>query len=97
MFGYPCAFVGGNMFAGLHEHRTVVRLGADEAARRVAAGAAVPFEPMGRVMREYVVVPADTALDARALARWIQQAFRYVASLPPKAPRRGRALAPGRG
>lgn len=26
MFGCPCAFVEGNMFAGLHEDRLIVRL-----------------------------------------------------------------------
>jgi TfoX/Sxy family transcriptional regulator of competence genes len=93
MFGYPCAFVGGNMFAGLHEHRTVVRLGADETARRIAAGTAAPFEAMGRVMREYVVVPPDAARNPTALATWIREAFGYVASLPPKAPRPRRATA----
>ena len=28
MFGYPAAFVNGNMFAGLHEARFVLRLDA---------------------------------------------------------------------
>jgi TfoX/Sxy family transcriptional regulator of competence genes len=31
MFGYPAAFVGGNMVTGLHEARWVVRLGAMKA------------------------------------------------------------------
>ena len=31
MFGYPCAFVGGQMLAGLHQERLVVRL--DERGR----------------------------------------------------------------
>jgi TfoX/Sxy family transcriptional regulator of competence genes len=88
MFGYPCAFVGGNMFAGLHEHRVVVRLGTEAAARHVAAGTAAAFEPMGRPMREYVVVPSDAAEETKALAAWVDRGFRFTAGLPPKAPRR---------
>jgi hypothetical protein len=26
MFGYPCAFVGGNLFTGLHQENVIVRL-----------------------------------------------------------------------
>ena len=26
MFGYPCAFVGGNLFTGLHQEDVIVRL-----------------------------------------------------------------------
>jgi TfoX/Sxy family transcriptional regulator of competence genes len=48
MFGYPCAFVNGNMFAGLHEQRLIVRVPSEAASR--------PFEVMGKVMREYVAV-----------------------------------------
>lgn len=33
MFGCPCAFVNGNMFAGLHENRLLVRA-PEEAAKR---------------------------------------------------------------
>lgn len=84
MFGCPCAFVGGQMFTGMHEHRVVVRLPAEACARLVAAEAAAPFEPMGRRMREYVVVPEPVVRDATALGRWMRRALRYAAALPPK-------------
>lgn len=91
MFGYPCAFVNGNMFCGLHEERLFVRLGESERQRLLREPDACPFEPMpGRRMTEYVVVPDPLA--NRNLAKWLTRALRYTASLPPKPPRakRGR-------
>ncbi|MGH2704508.1 MAG: TfoX/Sxy family protein [Actinomycetota bacterium] len=84
MFGYPAAFVNGNMFMGLHEHRFVLRLPDEERARLLDEGA-TPFEPMpGRRMRGYVVVP-ESLLSARAeLEQWIARALQHAASLPPK-------------
>src|SRR5262249_43711000 len=64
MFGYPAAFVNGNMFAGLFQSSMIVRLSEDD-RRRSGAPA---FEPMpGRPMREYVVVPKDVLGSSTAL------------------------------
>jgi TfoX/Sxy family transcriptional regulator of competence genes len=85
MFGYPCAFVNGNMFCGLHENNICARLGAEEAARRIAAGRAAVFAPMpGRAMKEYVAIPAADRADAQRLRPWLQEALRYTAALPAK-------------
>ncbi len=91
MFGYPCAFVQGNMVTGLHEHRLIVRLPESERAELVAQGGAI-FSPMpGRVMKEFVVVPPGVLGKPATLASWVARAIAYGATLPPKAPRRGRA------
>ena len=86
MFGCPCAFVHGNMFCGLFEDRVLVRVGAPEAARRIAAGAADPFTPVpGRTMKEYVLIAsADAGDDARLAAR-LGEALAFARALPPKA------------
>jgi TfoX/Sxy family transcriptional regulator of competence genes len=85
MFGYPCAFVGGNMFCGLHENDLFVRLPETEREKLLAQPGAKPFEPMkGRAMREYVVVPAALHGDRAKLRRWLREGLRYAASLPPK-------------
>ena len=91
MFGYPAAFVNGNMMAGLFQDSMMLRLSAaDLAAMREQTGAR-PFEPMpGRVMREYVVVPPAILKSNAGLERWLGYAFAYVSSLPRKSakPRR---------
>jgi TfoX/Sxy family transcriptional regulator of competence genes len=56
MFGYPGAFVNGNLFAGLHEQRLVLRLSEAERARLQQQPNAGPFTVMGRSMREYAAI-----------------------------------------
>ncbi len=85
MFGYPCAFVNGNMFMGLHEERLILRLGDDERAKLLAVKGAVTFEPMkGRPMREYVVVPPSVLKDGAALRGWVKKSLAFAESLPKK-------------
>ena len=84
MFGNPSAFVNGNMFAGVFEDDIVVRLPAERRAELVEQAGAQPFAPGGRVMREYLIVPPVARADRDELARWLDEAFRFVASMPAK-------------
>jgi TfoX/Sxy family transcriptional regulator of competence genes len=85
MFGFPAAFVAGNMAAGIHQESVMVRLPAEERAARLADGWSL-FEPMpGRPMREYVALPSDVADDLTATRGWIERAAAYARTLPPKA------------
>jgi TfoX/Sxy family transcriptional regulator of competence genes len=84
MFGFPAAFVNGNMFMGLHEERLILRLD-NQPRQELLAGGAKLFEPMkGRPMKEYVVAPAALVDDRAALGTWAHKAFAYGKSLPPK-------------
>ncbi|MCB1109984.1 MAG: TfoX/Sxy family protein [Chlamydiia bacterium] len=83
MFGYPCSFLNGNMFTGLHEENWVLRL--SEADREeIKELGAEPFVPMGRAMKEYVLLPLSIRKDAVALRQWIQRSIDFVGALPPK-------------
>lgn len=85
MFGYPAAFVNGNMFAGLHGARLVLRL--PEAALRefMALDGAAPFEPMpGRAMKGYAVAPPSLLADKAGLSAWLERCFEGAAALPAK-------------
>lgn len=85
MFGYPCAFVNGNMFTGLHEERMIVRLAGAERAAIEKLGA-TDFTPLpGRTMKDYVVVPGAIVKDASALSRWVGKSFAHAKALPVKA------------
>ncbi len=82
MFGYPAAFVNGQMFAGVHQDQMILRLAPDD---RAAIGGAA-FEPMaGRPMCEYVVVPEAIRETPAELSGWLERALAYTAGLPPKA------------
>ena len=84
MFGYPCAFVNGHLFCGLHQDSVIVRLSEARRNALVAKGASV-FEPMpGRAMKEYVVVPAAIAADREKLRALLSDALAHASSLAPK-------------
>ena len=85
MFGGPCYWTGGNMFAAVHQESLFVRLGEKDRAELLAQPGAHLFEPMeGRPMKEYVVFPVDMIADRDALRGWMARGLAYAASLPPK-------------
>ena len=94
MFGYPAAFVNGNMAAGLHQEDLIVRLPEARRAVLLAKPGARIFEPMpGRAMWEYVVVPPPIVAKASALRAWIREAVAYAGTLPGKPKKRASAKA----
>ena len=84
MFGYPAAFIGGNMATGLFADRWVVRLTDGEIEGAKAAGAG-SFEPVpGKPMKSFVTIPdADVADDAR-IAGWVERGLATARALPAK-------------
>jgi TfoX/Sxy family transcriptional regulator of competence genes len=85
MFGYPCCFVNGNMFMGLHQENMFLRLSEHDRKAFLEIENAHQFEPMpGRVMREYVVIPPDMVENHEAINIWIRKSLEYVSGLLPK-------------
>jgi hypothetical protein len=84
MFGYPAAFVGGNMATGLFADSWVVRLPDAEIEPAKAAGAAA-FEVMpGKAMKSFVVVPPADVGDDAAIRHWVERGLAHAASMPAK-------------
>jgi hypothetical protein len=84
MFGYPAAFVGGNMATGLFADQWVVRLPDDQIADARTAGAG-SFEPIpGKPMKAFVVIPAADVDDDAALRRWVERGLAHAATMPAK-------------
>jgi TfoX N-terminal domain len=97
MFGYPSAFVGGNLVTGLHKHAWFVRLPApDETELRALGGGS--FDPMpGRPMRGYVTMPEAIVDDDEAVRAWLDRAVAFGRTLPEKSakpPKTARKPAP---
>jgi TfoX/Sxy family transcriptional regulator of competence genes len=85
LFGYPAAFVGGNLFMGLHQESLVLRLSDHDRGDFLKLRGASVFEPMpGRPMREYVTVPPPMLRQDAALAGWIRRSLEYATSIPAK-------------
>lgn len=77
MFGFPCAFVGGNMAAGLHEDRLIVRV--------PDAAASHPCVILGRTMKQYALIPDAASLPPETLRDWIARGMSFTRTMPPKA------------
>jgi hypothetical protein len=88
MFGYPCAFVSGHLFCGLHGDGIIVRLPEARRNALTAEGAGV-FEPKpGQAMKEYVVAPAAIVADRERLGALLGEALAYASSLASKPQKR---------
>jgi TfoX/Sxy family transcriptional regulator of competence genes len=85
MFGYPCAFENGHMFAGLFGDGLFVRLAEADRAALLELDGAAPFAPMkNRPMKEYAVLPPSMIEDEEAVKGWMRRGLAYAQSLPPK-------------
>ncbi len=84
MFGFPAAFVTGNLCCGTFNDRIMLRLPEDARAELGALGG-TPFEPMpGRPMNGYVAVGLHVFADESALHTWLERAATLTRTLPPK-------------
>jgi TfoX/Sxy family transcriptional regulator of competence genes len=93
MFGYPCAFVNGNMFVGLHEQNLIVRLSERDRDRAVVKSNAKPFAVNGRTMREYIAITDAPKRDPNEVAKFVKSAFDYAIDLAPKIKKENKAKA----
>jgi hypothetical protein len=84
MFGYPAAFVGGNLATSLFAERWVVRLPEAEIEAAKAAGAG-SFEPVpGKPMKAFVLVPPADVSDDAAIRGWVERGLAHAGSMPAK-------------
>lgn len=85
MFGYPCAFVNGQMMCGVFADRMMLRLSAEDRADFLKLKGAKLFEPApGRPMKEYVQAPPGMLKSETDLRKWLKKSLVYTRSLPPK-------------
>lgn len=93
-FGYPSAYVNGQMFSGLHNESMILKLPPGDLKTILALDGAHAFEPMpGRPMKEFAVVPPSLLHSEPELVEWLHKAFTYVGSLPPKPPKKSKKKA----
>ncbi|MCA9507190.1 MAG: TfoX/Sxy family protein [Myxococcales bacterium] len=85
MFGYPCAFLNGNMMTGLHEENFAIRLPSLERQKALDSKQGNIFAPMkGRIMKEYLALSKNIIDDKKKLHAWLLKSFDYTNSLPKK-------------
>ncbi len=85
MFGYPCAWIGGNMVTGLFGEEWWVRVSESEREALLALPDAHPLEVMpGRAMGSSVSLPPDLVAKDADVDAWLTRAIEFGRSLPPK-------------
>ena len=85
MFGFPCAWVQGNMLTGLFAEDWWVSVSEPERDALLQLPGAHQFEVMpGRAMGRYVVLPPDVVADDARVDVWLDKALAHTRSLPPK-------------
>ena len=85
MFGYPAAFVGGNLTTSLFGDHWVMRLPDDERAELMKLEGSGQFEPMpGRPMKGFAIVPPSIVADDASLDGWLGRAFAHARSMTAK-------------
>jgi hypothetical protein len=85
MFGYPCAWIAGNMVSGLFGEDWWVRVSEPERDALLALPGAHPLEVMpGKTMGRSVVMPPDVVSDDGLVDAWLEKAIAFTRSLPPK-------------
>jgi hypothetical protein len=85
MFGYPCAWIGGNMVSGLFAQEWWVRVSEPDREALLDLAGAHQFEVMpGKAMGRYVVMPPDVVADDARVGAWLTKAIEFTRTLPPK-------------
>lgn len=85
MFGYPVAFAGGHMMAGLFQDEMFARLPPTLRDDLDAEYGVRPFQPMpGRPMMAYTLLPEAILDDEGEVGRLLAAAYAFTAAMPPK-------------
>ena len=92
MFGGLGSVVNGNLFCGALGRKIFLRLPPEDLEALLREPGGGPFEPVkGHAMSGYATVPDSWTGDPIRIREGMKRAFTWVASLPPKAPKKKRA------
>jgi len=81
MYGHPAYYVGGKLFSSLFMDGVCVKLPESRVKKLIDNKAIFPFEPMGRKMREWILIVrgnSEEYLNDRSI---FEESVEYVSSL----------------
>jgi len=81
MYGHPAYYVGGKLFASLYMEGVCVKVPEPLVKELLKRDGIVPFEPMGRKMREWVQINRNKSKDYIKDKEIFEKSIEYVASL----------------
>jgi TfoX/Sxy family transcriptional regulator of competence genes len=83
MFGGTCYLLKGNMMAGVHAARLILRLGTEDGSAALDEPFVGPFDLTRKPMAGWVQVDPP-GFEGERLREWLVRARKFAASLPPK-------------
>lgn len=84
MFGGIAFLLNGNMCVGVWKDSLIVRLDATEGAAALYESHVREFDITGRPMKGWIMVEPAGLEEDRSVNEWLQRAFDFVSTLPPK-------------
>jgi len=81
MYGHPAYYVRGKLFASLYMDGVCVKIPEQRAKELLKKEGFAPFQPMGRKMREWVLIVHKNSDDYLKDKAIFQESINYVASL----------------
>ena len=83
VFGGTCYLLNGNMMAGVHGTRPILRLGVEDGSAAVVEPFVGPFDLTRKPMAGWVQVDPP-GFESEKLQDWLARSRKFAASLPPK-------------
>jgi hypothetical protein len=81
MYGHPAYYVGEKLFASLYMEGVCVKVPESLVSDLLNREGIVPFQPMGRKMREWILINRDKSEDYLNYKDIFEKSVEYVASL----------------
>ena len=84
MFGGVCHLINWKMFCGVYKEYLILRLGEEAGKKAMEMPFVRPFDITGRPMKGWVMVAQEGFKNDNELENWLNQAKKFVETLPPK-------------
>jgi hypothetical protein len=80
-YGHPAYYVGGKLFASLYLVGVCVKIPESLVTELLKRDGIIPFEPMGRKMREWVLIVRKNSKDYLKDQNIFEASIEYVSAL----------------
>jgi len=81
MYGHPAYYVGGKLFASLYMEGVCVKVPEEYKNELLKREGIIPFEPMGRKMREWILINRKRSEDYLKDRGIFEESIKFVASI----------------